>query len=328
MRNIAVFLMTVCLGLALSACDGDEGSSGTPSRGGDTSGGGKPVIAVTIFPLADITRQIVGEHAEVVCLVPPGITPHGYEPNAEQMAVLGRAKMLVMVGGGFDRWAERTARAAGNDSLRVVRFESLVDAEAETETEHDEHDAHAHEHVHGPHCDHGPGGDPHVWFRLEHHGRISSDVARHASEVIPEYAQVFRDNRGQHRQAVAALHREFKPQFESAKTHKLVTFHGAFNRLTEDFGLEVVATLMPVEGPGAMTSGRLDQAIKAIKEHDLKVIFTEPQFPPDAAEELAKQTGVKVMMLDPLGDPNVPGRSTYLKMMRYNLRTLVEGLNL
>lgn len=305
------WIWIVCLsGLLLTACDGE--------RGGDAPGGGKPVIAATIFPLADITRQIVGEYAEVVCLVPPGASPHGYEPNADQMAVLGKAKMLVMVGGGFDHWARRAAKAAGNENIKILQFVS----------EECQACVHGHEHEHDGHHDHG-AIDPHVWLdQFSSDVSISKLIARELVSMMPSRKEEIGNNHKLFHDEFVALQKTYQSKLNSVKTRKLVTYHGAFNRLAEYFDLEVVATLMPVEGPGAMTSGRLDAAIKAVREHNLKVIFTEPQFPPDAAEALAKQTGVKVMMLDPIGDPNVPERSTYLKMMRYNLQTLVEGLNL
>ena len=33
-------------------------------------------VAATIFPLYDLVRQVAGEHAKVVLLVPPGASPH------------------------------------------------------------------------------------------------------------------------------------------------------------------------------------------------------------------------------------------------------------
>jgi ABC-type Zn uptake system ZnuABC Zn-binding protein ZnuA len=55
-------------------------------------------------------------------------------------------------------------------------------------------------------------------------------------------------------------------------------------------------------------------------------VFTEPQFSAKALDNIARQTGAKVLVLDPLGDPNAPDRGTYQQLMRYNLSTLLAGL--
>ena len=107
---------------------------------------------------------------------------------------------------------------------------------------------------------------------------------------------------------------------------QIVTFHRAFDRLADRYGLEVAATLMPAETAGGVTSRQYDLVVAAIREHGLKAIFVEPQFSPDAAERISHDTGTKVLVLDPLGDPHIPERAGYLPMMRYNLKTLAEGL--
>jgi zinc transport system substrate-binding protein len=39
------------------------------------------IVVVTILPLAEMAERIAGERAEIVVLVPPGASPHAYEPR-------------------------------------------------------------------------------------------------------------------------------------------------------------------------------------------------------------------------------------------------------
>jgi ABC-type Zn uptake system ZnuABC Zn-binding protein ZnuA len=60
----------------------------------------------------------------------------------------------------------------------------------------------------------------------------------------------------------------------------------------------------------------------------VRAIFTEGSINPRLAEQIAQQAGVRVVSNlygDSLGKPGSEG-DTYLKMMRYNTRTMIAGM--
>jgi zinc transport system substrate-binding protein len=67
--------------------------------------------------------------------------------------------------------------------------------------------------------------------------------------------------------------------------------------------------------------------VRFVKANNVKVIFAEPQFPADKLAALAEQTSAAVKQLDPLGNPNLEERDSYLALMRYNLAQLREALS-
>ncbi|HSJ96308.1 MAG TPA: metal ABC transporter substrate-binding protein, partial [Myxococcota bacterium] len=79
-------------------------------------------VVATIEPLAMIVRELTGERATVSVLVPPGASPHTFDPRPGDVARLADAALLVAVGGDFDGWAGRLlgASASGAAPLRVV----------------------------------------------------------------------------------------------------------------------------------------------------------------------------------------------------------------
>src|SRR5512139_561685 len=98
-------------------------------------------VVATIFPLADVVRQVGGDEVEVVTLLPPGASPHTFEPTPEQARQVATARVFVDVGAGLDGWAARL-RAARTEPLIVVTATAGV-----TLLDGDHH-----------------GGDPHVWL--------------------------------------------------------------------------------------------------------------------------------------------------------------------
>ncbi len=124
-----------------------------------------------------------------------------------------------------------------------------------------------------------------------------------------------------------ALDAKYKSTLANVKQKHLVTYHDAFDPLAERYGLEVVAHLMPFDlAPGEdVAPARLAGVIKAIKAHKLEVFYAEPQMPEQAVRVLTEETGVKVLRLDPLGDPAAEGYRTYFELMESNLATLKRG---
>ncbi len=327
MRTLHVCLrIALITATALTGCNDRENDASSrvasDSARSPGRGGGGPVIAATIYPLAEVARQLVGDEAKVVCLLPPGQSPHGHELTASSMAQLRRAKLLVKVGLGVDPWANDAARNI--EGLSTIEFAHAVNIERK---EDDHEHLPDHEHAHAP--DHHPHGpiNPHIWLDPVLMRRFVGPLAAALADHLPDQATTIEANRAKFVDELDALDADYRAAMADVPRGRLVTFHDAFDHLAKRYGLTVDATLISTQAPAAgVTMAGLEQTITAIREHDIRVIFTEPQFAPDAVRRLEQQTGVRALMLDPLGDPYSDNRAGYIPMMRYNLGQLVEGL--
>jgi zinc transport system substrate-binding protein len=311
----------------------------------------KPTVVSSIYPLAELTRALVGESAEVTVMLPPGQSPHGYEPDARAMSRLSDAQLVVAVGMGLDPWADQAAAASGGQAEVFIMAKHL-----DSSTSDQDHDRHDHQHgAHGDHehdhdhadkpgqipSDHGHNhadhdhdhghthehGDPHLWLDPVLVRQAIGPLANALAEAMPQQRQSIDQNAAALQDRLHQLDADFSQALTPYRGRAIITYHSAFNRLAERYGLQVATTLTPVESVGSLTAGRLNQTLTAIREHDVQVIFAEPQFPADVVDLLSEEYGVQVMILDPLGDPHSPDRAGYFAMMRYNLNTLVAGLS-
>ncbi len=143
----------------------------------------------------------------------------------------------------------------------------------------------------------------------------------------PAKAQAIQVNSEKLLAELAQLDKELADMLTPLAVKELVTFHNAFDPLAERYGLKVVAHLADIDlAPGGeVRSSDLVQAIQAIRKHNLKVVYAEPQFPAKAVEMIARETGARVLKLDPEGNPNTPGYTTYQELLRTNAKTLVDG---
>jgi zinc transport system substrate-binding protein len=309
-----------CLGvlfvLAVVGC-GDGGRSGSD---GARPRGGKLRVVASIFPLADVAREVGGDRVAVTTLLPPGASPHGFEPQPLQAEALSRADLLLVVGMEMDPWAERSAKATGT-SIPVLDL-----AEAVGEEQHDEpgsHDADEHPHAGEDHHHHAHG-DPHLWLDPVLMKEYVAALAATLADLDPDHAGGYRDRADAFAAKLDALDREYRRKLADAKTKAFVTFHPAFSHLAERYGLEQTA----MTGSHADEGGpeQLEHVVAFVKKHNLNVVFAEPQFPAEKLAWLREQTGAHVGRLDPLGGPDSAGYDGYLAMMRSNLAELAKAL--
>ncbi len=86
---------------------------------------GKTCVAVSILPLAEFVEQIGGDRVSVTVMVPPGASPHTYEPAPGQLTGLGDADVFFIVGSGVEfelQWMDRLIEM--NDDMLIVNCSS------------------------------------------------------------------------------------------------------------------------------------------------------------------------------------------------------------
>ena len=104
-----------------------------------------------------------------------------------------------------------------------------------------------------------------------------------------------------------------------------VATHSAWNYLAARYGIRELGAIYPSPGQEPSSrelAGLVDQARAA----GVRAVFTEPQLGETGARALAEELGVPVHVLDPLGGPGLPGRETYLGMMRFNTDEIASAL--
>jgi ABC-type Zn uptake system ZnuABC Zn-binding protein ZnuA len=273
---------------------------GCAPAGGNTATPQKPVLAVSIFPVASLVQQLSGDWAEVVTLLPPGASPHSAGMSADQVRAVSRAKLLVVVGMDLDSWAEKAAAASGS-SPPTVRFADLVGAP--------------------------PPNNNHLWLDPVLAKQCAAALAVKLEEQFPEHAPATKKSAEILLADLTRLDGEYREQLAAVPRKELITFHNAFDLIAERYGLKILVRLTDIElAPGGeVTPDKFREAIDAVHKYGVKTLYCEPEFPDQAVQALKRETGADVLTLDPEGSPALGGFHTYQEMMRANLRTLVNG---
>jgi zinc transport system substrate-binding protein len=256
----------------------------------------------TIFPLGDIVSKVGGDKVTVITIMPPGASPHTFEVSPATVKAAAGAKILFKIGAGLDDWVAGIAGAMEEkpeivDVSQKVPLKKLPDGTV----------------------------DPHYWLSLENGMIIAKTAAESLSALDPANKEYYSDNLTAYLQKLSKADEELKKMFVNLPDKKFVTFHEAWFYFANAYGLDVVAAFEPFPGKEP-TPEFLAEFSKTIRENNIKVLFTEPEFSPEAVKQLAKDIGLKLKVLDPLGGTS-PQTDNYISMMKSNAKAIYDALS-
>jgi ABC-type Zn uptake system ZnuABC Zn-binding protein ZnuA len=280
-------------------------------------------VAVSIQPLEAIARQIGGERIEVHTLLPPGSSPHTFEPTPGDMARLAGARLFVRVGGGLEEWADTLLASESVPTLTLMEAEGL--RPLATADEHGGAGEPAHE-AHDGH-DHGPL-DPHFWTDpLRMRDAAVPALVRAFSEADPSGAALYAERGRQTQLELTRLDAELRQTLASVPSRAFISFHNSWSYFAARYDLDQVAVVE--EFPDAEpTARRLARLVDEARGAGVRALLIEPQQSRRIATTIAAEFGAILVQVDPLGDPADPQRATYGALLRYNARAFVQALEL
>jgi len=240
-------------------------------------------VVVTILPQAEFVENVGGEKIWVTVMVPPGASPHTYEPKPAQMTALAKAEMYAKVGSGVEFeivWMDKLL--ATNPDMLVVdcsRGIELQEMVAEDEHEHSER------------------GDPHIWMSPANARIMVRNICAGLIGVDPENRSYYVQNRDAYLRQLAEIDREMRDSLAGVENRRFMVYHPAFGYFASEYDLAMITIEREGKEP---TAASLAHLIEQAKAHDIRVIFAEPQFDPKSAEVVAKAIGGRVVLIDPL----------------------------
>ncbi|MFH5803722.1 metal ABC transporter solute-binding protein, Zn/Mn family [Alienimonas sp. DA493] len=301
--------------VALTAVGCTDAASGDAS--GDRAAGDGPVRAVaTTGMVADLVRNVGGEHVEVTQLFGAGVDPHLYKPTRDDVRLLGSADVVFYSGllleGKMTDVLVRMAR-----SRPVVAVTEAIDESYLLEP--DDLAGHA---------------DPHVWMDVAAWSQCVGVVAAALAEHDPEHAADYAANAAAYRQRLAELDAYGKRVIGSIPEggRVLVTSHDAFNYMGRAYGLNVQG----VQGISTESEAglqRVSELVDLLVEKNVRAVFVESSVPRKSVDSLvegARARGHEVTVGGELfSDATGPAgtyEGTYIGMLDHNLTTVARAL--
>jgi zinc transport system substrate-binding protein len=263
-------------------------------------------VAATLMPLESIVREIAGERIGTVLMVPPGQSPHTFDPDPGTLRDISEAEIIFKIGL-IDDWASSLSRSSGVEEFFVGEGVDIMTPEeviviGEEEEEED--------------------GDPHYWLSIKNGKMIARNVAEKLSEIDPGGREYYENNLDDFIGRADEADIEIKNILADIPVRKMITFHDAWGYFAKDYDLEIVAVYQPSPGKDPLPMD-VKSLVDEARLNGINAFFSEVQYSPAPLMSIGESEGITVIALDPLGE-----RWSYLESLIDNAEKIKEGLSL
>lgn len=276
-------------------------------------------VVCTTGMVADMLKNIGGEHVVVQSMMGPGVDPHLYKASPGDVRMLTSAD-VVFYGGlhlegrlaelleKLDRWKPAYAVTEGvkHSDPKVLR--------------------------------HMPGTenvyDPHVWFNVALWARCAEYAAEKLIALDPLRADDYRRNAENYVAKLRALDEQCRKRLAEVPKQRrvLVTAHDAFGYFGDAYDVEVYG-LQGISTVAEADLGGVNEIIDVLVTRRIKAVFVESSVPIKNIRALVEgcaARGHRVVIggelySDAMG-PEGTHEGTYIGMVEHNLNTIVEAL--
>jgi manganese/zinc/iron transport system substrate-binding protein len=313
MRNFLVWsLLALLLLTSVTACSMSQAGTATASDGDSPLN-----VVTTTGMIADIAKNVGGDHVQVTSLMGPGIDPHLYKASAGDVNRLFEADIIFYNGLHLEASMGKVLERFNESGATTVAVAEAIDPEK----------------LQAPPEFEG-FYDPHVWFNVAFWMDAAMAVQDALIEIDPAHADDYAANAQAYLAELAELDAYVIEQAARVPEEQrvLITAHDAFNYFGKAYGFEVRG-LQGISTASEAGTADVQDLARFITERRIPAIFVESSVPPrtvEAVQAAVRAQGFDVqiggeLFSDAMGSPGTP-EGTYNGMVRHNIDTIVGAL--
>ncbi|MGB9787493.1 MAG: metal ABC transporter substrate-binding protein [Dictyoglomus turgidum] len=227
-------------------------------------------LAVSIYPIGSITKYIVGKLWNISVLLPSNTNPHLFEPTSETMREIEKAKLVIINGKDVDIWAKKLADSTKKDVLVISDYLKVRES------------------------------NPHFWLDPILVKDMAKIIYNKISTLDPSNKGYYLKNLNDFNKKIDELHKYIIKELSTFKNKKIIAYHPSFYYFFKRYNIEVLSYIEEGEGKEPSLKKILG-IIEIIKRENIKYIVKEPFVNNPTLETIQKETGVKLVDMDPLG---------------------------
>ncbi|MFS0788699.1 zinc ABC transporter substrate-binding protein [Shouchella sp. 1P09AA] len=309
MRKITFLIGSPIIAFTLVAC-GDSGQTNELDLGDGLE------IITTYSIIYDITRNIATDDANIYNLAPIGSDPHEYDPLPEDVKKMTDADVVFYNGLNLEEgnsWFAKLIEVAGKegDNQPVFRVSERVEP-IYLETQGLEQEE-----------------DPHAWLDLQNGVIYAENIRDALINIDPQNEGIYIENAENYITDLENLHQRTLEEFAALdeESRHLVTSEGAFKYFAKAYDIQE-GYIWEINSENQGSPQQMKNAINYIQDNNVPVLFVETSIDTRSMETLSNETGVPIfdtIYTDSLGKEGTDG-DTYLKMMEFNTKKIIEGL--
>lgn len=326
MKKFLTFMLTaVFLIFLLAGCTSDSEKEVPAIK--DTKSDKLQVVA-TLFPQYDFARQIAGDRAEVILLLPPGVESHSFEPRPSDIIKINESELFIYTGEYMEPWSQKIINSMKDSGSRSMILDmshgiELVkneEIEAAHHQEGDAEEAAEHEHLY----------DPHIWTDPINAKVMAANISDALCSIDPANADYYKENAAKYYAELDALDAEFKNIVSSGNRDEIIFgSRFALYYFTKRYGLSYQSAFDSCSSETEPSARTVAGLIEEINKKQIPAIYFAEMEEPKVAESIGAETGAKLLLFHSCHNVTKEewkAGATYLSLMKQNAENLKEGL--
>lgn len=254
----------------------------------------KVSVLATVYPLADVARQVGGDSVDASWVLEDGQSPDDVQGMPKLAERLTRAQ-IVIAGGAGEPWAV----GAFEDPERarhLVRLDLAPDAQLIPDARQ-------------------------LWLDPIIVRQSCDVIAERLALQLPEQKNLFETNARKFEQSIDELMREFNARIQAIVGTKVLVLSHDFSAL--DFRLKLVEVMPVTASVMGLSDEQVGQLKRAVETQKPAAMLVDVDTPMEVQKDLESRVGARVIGIDARGSSAGNGRNTYLGMMRWDFEQVV-----
>ncbi len=274
-------------------------------------------VTASFYTLAHFTERVGRDTVLVHSVTPTGTESHDFEPTARDISSIYSSNLFIYNGGGFDVWADKIRAEAEKSGAAVLNIAESLGLQPEA-AGHDD----GHEHGHG-------GFNPHFWLDPLLAVKEVELIRDGLSRAYPTGTLAFHANAEAYIKELRELHNRYETGLRDCAKKDVIVSHDAFSRLSDRYGINFIP-VVGISSEEEPSARRIREISGIVKERSIGYIFFETLVSPKIAETIARETGARTLVLDPIegviAKKGAPAPD-YISLMDQNLQNLRTALS-
>ncbi len=306
-------VIALCMFLMLASCENQSSEEK----------GGKIKIVATAFPQYDLVKQIAGDKAEIVMLLPAGGEVHTFDPSVKDIMNVAHCDVFVYNGGVSDLWVENVIDSSENEHMIKFSFMENCTLIKEEIVEGMQYEDEQHTYEEALY-------DEHVWTSPVKLSQIAQAFADTLCTIDPDNSSVYTNNAKQYIEKLLELDARFKEVRKNAVRSTIVFGDRfPFAYFAQEYDLDYYAAFPGCASNTEASAATLAFITDKVKEENIPVVFTIEFSDEKIADAVCSASGAKKRTLHSCHNVTKEQLSegvTYLSLMEENLEFLEEAI--
>ena len=293
-------------------------------------------IVVTIKPIHSLVSSVTKGISSPYLIIRGASSPHTYSLRPSDAKKIRGAKLIFRIDDNLENFLTKSLKTLGRRArivtlsetkgLTELKYRSLEDFTSihkghddhKSHKGHDDHKSHKghddHKSHKGHEGHHHGGTDLHLWMDPKNAIQFVHKIETELKNADPKNSETYSVNANQLRKQLNNMIKNISSQVRLLKKRPFIVFHDAYQYYEKRFGLKAggIITLNPKVPPSVKQVSNIRKELKSV---GAACIFQEPQFNQRISKAIARDTGTKVLSIDPLGAAIEPGPALYVTLL-------------